>query len=363
MDFSREYHVSLLRSADELAALGRGWSDLYEIAPARFPFSSYDWTQAWRSHLCPPSELFVLAVRSGTRLTGILPLRMEKKGGFRVLRFLTDGRADYLGPLLAPGHDEAAQVLLESLCQYSAEWDLAILRNWNESACGLSSLAIPADVVSLDTEVALAPYLSFAGSWNELVSSGPSGLRRGKRRLSKFERAGGSIERHTGAGLVACARDLQSVESRSWKAGTRAARFQTTQEYEMLVAILDSDSLQQEIDVWIAWLEGLPVAYLLNFTRSDRTCYYQGAYDQNFAAYSPGTILHYRAIERTWHQGGREYDFMMGDEAWKTQWTNGVHILRQLVLFPKTLKGFLAYLTLAAPRICARRLRRAIQTS
>lgn len=363
MDVSREYHVSLLRSPNEFAALSRDWSGLYEVAPARFPFSSYDWAQAWRSHLCPPSELFVLAVRSGTRLTGILPLRMEKKGGFRVLRFLTDGRADYLGPLLAPGHDEAAQVLLESLCQYSAEWDLAILRNWNESAFGLSTLTIPAHVVSLDTEVSLAPYLSFAGSWNELVSSGPSGLRRAKRRLSKFERAGGSIERHTGTGLVSCAHDLQYVESRSWKAGTRAARFQTAQEYEMLEALLDSDSLQQEIDVWIARLEGLPVAYLLNFTRSDRTCYYQGAYDQNFAAYSPGTILHYRAIERTWHQGGREYDFMMGDEAWKTQWTNGVHILRHLVLFPKTLKGFLAYLTLAAPRIYARRLRRAIQTS
>ena len=131
----------------------------------------------------------------------------------------------------------------------------------------------------------------------------------------------------------------------------------------MLESIFDSVSLQREIDVWIARLDGVPVAYLLNFIRSGRASYYQGAYDQNFAAYSPGTILHYCAIERTWHQGGHEYNFMMGDEAWKMQWTNGVRILRQLVLFPKTLKGFLAYLTLAAPRTCARRLRRAIQPS
>jgi CelD/BcsL family acetyltransferase involved in cellulose biosynthesis len=306
MGVPREYHVSLIRSPDDLAALGRDWTSLYEAAPTGFPFSSYDWTQAWRSHLCPPSELFVLAVRSGTRLTGILPLRRENKSGFRVLRFLTDGRADYLGPLLAPGHDEAAQVLLESLCRYSAEWDLAILRNWSESVFGLSGLTLPTRVVSADSQSAQASYLSFAGSWNKLVASGPSGLRMAKRRLSKFERAGGSIERHTGADLVSCAQNIQGIEARSWKAGTRAAQFQTAQEYEMLEALLDSDSLQREIDVWIAWLDGLPVAYLLNFTRSDRTCYYQGAYDQNFAAYSPGTILHYRAIERTWHQGGRK---------------------------------------------------------
>ena len=118
----------------------------------------------------------------------------------------------------------------------------------------------------------------------------------------------------------------------------------------MLKQLLDTFGLRDEIEVWLARYDGQPVAFLLNFITPQRTCYYQGAYAEKYSRYSPGGILHYHAIRRTWQQDRREYDFMMGDESWKSGWANGERKLKHLALFPKTLSGYLAFLTLIAPR-------------
>jgi len=355
MAMVKDYEVDLLRFEDDLDKLRTDWEHLYKLTNTRNPFLSYDWSRAWRTHLCPPSELFLLTARYERTLVGLLPLRLERKGVFRVLRFLVDGRADYLGLLLASGHDEAARALLEGLVEHGAAWDVAVLRNWNDALLELNSLPIPDRLGSVQAETRIAPHLSFPGSWEQLYKSGPSQLQGSRRNVRKFERVGGTVEHVVGDRMVQTIAEIAQVEANSWKAGTRAARFCTEHDLGMLQALLESTGLHDDIEVWMARIDGAPIAFLFNFTTPERTCYYQGAYDQNFQGYSPGSILHYYAIERTWRQDRREYDFMMGDEAWKTRWTNEVRTLRQLALFRKTLRGFVAFMILVAPKMYIRR--------
>jgi CelD/BcsL family acetyltransferase involved in cellulose biosynthesis len=131
----------------------------------------------------------------------------------------------------------------------------------------------------------------------------------------------------------------------------------------MLRALLDTSRLSEEIEVWLARFDGVPVAFLLNFLSGERTCYYQGAYDKAYGTYSPGAILHYHAIERTWRENRHEYDFMMGNEPWKSGWANEVRTLSELVLYRKSPRGLLAYVSLAAPRAYARKILKGISTA
>lgn len=363
MAMVKEYKVDLLRCEDDLDKLRTDWAHLYELANTRNPFLSYDWTRAWRTYLCPPSELFLLTARYEHTLVGLLPLRLERKGVFRVLRFLADGRADYLGLLLASGHGGAARALLDALVEHGPAWDVAVLRNWNEALFGLNGLSIPNRLGSVQADAQLAPHLSFPGNWKQLCESGPSQLQWVRRSIRKFERDGGTVEYIDGDRLAKTVAEITQVEANSWKAGTRAARFHTENELGMVRALLGATRLRDDIEVWMARIDGAPIAFLFNFTTPERTCYYQGAYDQDFRGYSPGSILHYYAIERTWRQNRREYDFMMGNEAWKTRWTNEVRTLRQLALFCKTPRGFVAFMTLVAPKMYIRKWIRAVEAA
>jgi CelD/BcsL family acetyltransferase involved in cellulose biosynthesis len=55
-------------------------------------------------------------------------------------------------------------------------------------------------------------------------------------------------------------------------------------------------------------------------------------------------------MERAWQSGLREYDFMSGDEAYKSGWTDGERQIRYRALFPATPAGYAAYGALVAPR-------------
>ena len=132
IDSNSNYTVHLLESQQDLESLKADWILLYEQVQPRNPFLSYEWAQAWWSCLCPAATPFLLTLRSAGRLVGLAALRLERKRGFRMLRFLADGRADYLGFLLAPGHTHAAGLLLDNLYQHRSRWDIAVLRQLND---------------------------------------------------------------------------------------------------------------------------------------------------------------------------------------------------------------------------------------
>ena len=109
------YAFDLVHTEEGFAALETDWQRLYDQIIPRNPFFSYDWTKALWRHLCPTAPLFLLIVRSESRLVGVAPLRLEKRWGFRVLRFIGDERSDYLGFMVAPDHAGIENLMLDYL--------------------------------------------------------------------------------------------------------------------------------------------------------------------------------------------------------------------------------------------------------
>ena len=137
--------VELVRDDAALAALREDWRALERAAGNHNPFLSWSWTMACRAHIRPGDELFVLVARAGDgRMVGVAPLCVERTLGLRVLRFVADGRSDYLGFLTDPGVDGAERRLLEHLADLAGAWDVAVLRHLTADYAALDPADMPA---------------------------------------------------------------------------------------------------------------------------------------------------------------------------------------------------------------------------
>jgi len=344
------YTIDRITTTEELERLQPEWSALHAETSPRNPFLTYEWTAACWRHVCRGARLHVLTARQNGRLVAVAPLCLERRAAFRVLRFIGDGRSDYLGLLESPGSPHAGRALLDHLAGASGDWDLALFRQLCPTYTDLHETALPPTLKSEGIEGTVAPYLEHPGPFTALVKEGPSSLRRAQRAVRKFEKEGGTVERRCGADAAELVEAIATVEARSWKGREGCARFQPGSGQELLRQALRELGGRGEMEIWVAWKDERPVAFLVNFLTPERVCYYQGAYDEEHRKLYLGGLLHYRAIERAWEAGLREYDFMSGDEAYKTGWTTGERTLRYRAVFPPTPRGYLAFATLVAPR-------------
>jgi CelD/BcsL family acetyltransferase involved in cellulose biosynthesis len=342
--------AAVVRTADGLADLIPEWDRLYQESEPRNPFLSADWTKAYLDTVGRGTELFVVCLRSGDRLVGVAPLCIEQRAGFRVLRFITEDRSDYLGFLCASDHPAAAQQLLEAIVERSHEWDLAVLKQLVPDYSGLEQLKFPKAVRSSTTVATTAPYTAADVDWDELHEIGPHWLKRIRKRLPRFLRDGWALERFTGTEASARLDQVAEVEARSWKGTENVMRLQPGGGQELFRHAFETLGTRGEMQLWLASLNGRPAAYKIDFVLPGRLWVYQLGYDEEFQRASVGSFLCYVGIEQAWRGGVREYDYLSGDEAYKVERTMASRTIRHLAIHPRTLRGHLAFAVLIAPR-------------
>jgi CelD/BcsL family acetyltransferase involved in cellulose biosynthesis len=346
-----EYRTDLLRSDAELQALEPEWRALYASTAVRNPFWSYEWMAACRSHVAPRSRPYILTARRDGRLVGVAPLRLERELLFRVLRFVGDRRSDYQGFLVAAGEPGVERLLLDALAQSSHEWDLALLRQLTDDYTALHRTdALPASLRSRGSLGTVSPCVRLPDDWAQFCKDGPSAVRRAARAERKFRKRGGTVERIVGEGAVQHLDTLALVEARSWKLRRGMTVLQSGARRAFYQQLLAQLAPRGELEVWLARMDGRPVAFLINLRTPDKVWFYLGSYDASYRSYFPGGVLHYCCLQQLWEAGLREYDLLNGDEAYKFDWANATRTLRYRALFPDNLRGALAYAVLLGAR-------------
>lgn len=102
----------------------REWDALTATPPASINVSR-DWVAAALATVDRDADPFLIAVRAGGRLLGLLPLVERTANERPVLRFAGAPHNDMTDALVLPGREpEAAAALLESLCSLAAERSL-----------------------------------------------------------------------------------------------------------------------------------------------------------------------------------------------------------------------------------------------
>jgi CelD/BcsL family acetyltransferase involved in cellulose biosynthesis len=348
MEGSRD--LEIIRAIDGLHALEAEWQALHERSDPRNPFLSPAWTLACWAAQQGSVGPFVVTLREGGRLVALAPLCIEKKSGFGVLRFIADDRSDYLGFLCDPASRGVEQQLLDWILKTTGGWDLALFKQLSSDYSGLADSSIPASHASHLTTWTAAPFCASQHDWDSLHDVGPSWLKITRKRLRRFLKDGWQLERFTGAEAAAKLDLVASIEARSWKGREGSTRLQRGAGQELLRQAFESLSSGDQMQLWLASIDGKAVAFQIDFLMSDRLWVYQLAYDEAFRRTSAGSFLGYVSFENAWRGAVREYDYLGGEEPYKLDRTNGLRPIQYLALHRRNPRGWLAFGLLVAPR-------------
>lgn len=300
---SEGLEAEVLSHPDALTALQPEWAALYDRCPAATPFSSPQWLLAWWSAF-GGSPLHVITVRDRGELVGLLPLYW-----YQGRQYLAgNGISDYLDALV-PQRRAAA----------------IAGRLWDRLG--------PCELNDLPPWSALVRYAPQDRRWSISETAGchvtplahfqlPSRLRKNlaseRRRLEAIARL--DIDLATAETLAESLEALFRLHDARWSSrggsgvmnGARLRDFHRRAASALQSAgMLRLYSLRMDCEIRAA---------LYCFSRGDRTYYYLSGFDPALSAYSPGSQLIDHAIRDARERGQAEFDFLRGEESYKTRW-------------------------------------------
>jgi CelD/BcsL family acetyltransferase involved in cellulose biosynthesis len=86
-------------------------------------------------------------------------------------------------------------------------------------------------------------------------------------------------------------------------------------------------------------LNDIPAATIFGFRYNKKYYGYKSAYNPDFFTLSPGNALFAFVIREEIENGSKEYDYLIGQYAYKQYWSNEVRTLDYLQIFPKGIKA------------------------
>jgi CelD/BcsL family acetyltransferase involved in cellulose biosynthesis len=309
-----EISIQIVADLPSLAALEPAWWDLWRRAPAATPFQSPAWLLAWWRAFAP-GRLASIVLRQGGRLAGLAPLYIEGRGGDGRLLPLGIGVSDYLDLLIDPEGDRPPARLLAAALERLPAWRCLSLEELAPAAAAFA-LPPPAGCREATEAQSPCPVIDLAGPL-------PAGIQRRLRRGARRTRPLGGYEiRAVAAKECACfLGSLTRLHGCRW----RRRDGETGVLAEAAVQDFHRRALPALAEAGLARLYELRIGGRLagcyyGFFDRGRAYAYIGGFDPAFAPTSPGNLLIAHAIGEARREGGREFHFLRGREAYKYEW-------------------------------------------
>lgn len=345
--------VERIDRPDALARLRDDWSAVLEASPSRCLFLTWEWMATWWTHLAGDRKLHLLVVRSGGAPVAIAPLairppnlaRLAPLSAVELLGMGSVG-SDYLDLIIRRGRKgEATQALAEELGRGRLMLDLTQLNRTDSLAADLAAQLRSKGWRVREAVSHVCPWLTLTGrSWDAYLASlgkaHASNFKYQLRRLTnghalRLDLVRSEEERREALPLLIALHRLRWQD----RGGSNAFHDPRLESFHDEFSRL---ALQQGwLRLFVLRLKGVPAAALYGF-RYGRTFYfYQSGFDPRFAKYSLGAVTVGLTIKQAMEEGADEYDFLHGDETYKSQWAGHKRELGRLELYPPQAAGWL----------------------
>lgn len=344
----REYrtdHLMVRCASDpaELPALATAWDALVDEQAPGAVFRSAAWLLPWWKHFSAGKELRIYVARAAAtgHLLGVLPAyRVPTPLSGRRLRLMGDDivGSDYLGVIARP-EDQWAATRAIARALAAEEHDLCFNFVAEDDALvkALTHQVTRDAGQFMATPLLPCPYLDIAAAgdfrrWRDgLPRGGGAQLMRRRRWLER--RPGFELEVVTEEGRMAAAlTTLWRLHQDRWacEGGSDAV------DRPEVIAFHAEAGAELARRGWarlyLLHAEGAPRAALYGFARGGRFAYYQSGNEPAWRQRSVGTVVLGAAIEDAFARGLCEFDFLHGDEAYKSTFATSRRWLLQLRL-------------------------------
>ena len=335
----------VIQSAERFAAIRSEWNELLAASSAESPFLTWEWLNAWWTHLGGSRRLAIVTVRDGAQLMAVAPFCASRGRVPFLWRYELMGTgfagSDYLDAFIRGGHELRS---LQMLSDYVKQKGIALHLGHVPQGSWLSRIAAPLAEDGWSVRTAAdgwCPFIRLAGhSWDSFLATiGPAHRATTRRRFRTLEKKFAMRFEpilDDQARVHALAKLFEFHEARFGSHGTAfhtdalrafhldaTARLQTTGVLRLFALTLDDT------------IAG--VMYGMSF--KGRFYFYQHGYDPAFHAHGVGRAVLDLSIRAAIAEGLAEFDLLWGGEAYKSAWTSDKRPLVRLDVFPPHLGG------------------------
>jgi CelD/BcsL family acetyltransferase involved in cellulose biosynthesis len=349
-----------------LTTLRPQWNELVRASAADGPFLTWEWLHTWWKHLHGADALKAVAVRDGTDLIAIAPLRVTAGAvpWCSRLEFLGTGHAgsDYLDVIVRSGREtDALGAIARFLGTQKMTVKLDHLPAGSLGARLAERLASEGWVASVEPG-GVCPVIPLAGhTWDSylgtLGSAHRANVRRrlralGQRFQMRFEQVTSESQRREA--LEA----LGAFHERRFRTDGGSTAFFTP-----ALRAFQDEATRRALDrgwlrMYVLWLDGTPAAVMYGFFYNRQFSFYQHGFDDQYARYSVGLAVMALTIRAAIDEGAQTFDLLWGTEPYKWLWAKETRTQRQIHLFPPHLSGRVHRLAVEARRRLGRLARR-----
>jgi CelD/BcsL family acetyltransferase involved in cellulose biosynthesis len=329
-------NLEVLTSVSDLGSVAPRWDELAREEGHDGFFRTFSWYSAWLTHIRPDATPFVVVARDerGT-IIGIAPLcrLVYRDAGFRLHGLAWGGRevvsGDFLGLVASAQHRrQVTDAVLRFVWEARSRWGVLVLGELldesepYEAIRGLGSRhALPVR----RQEERICPYIALPASFEDFLDAlGRSTRYHIRRRIRECEKAGATVVTYEQPDDIASRLDtLVRLHVARWNKANLPGTLVRKGFVPFLRSVLNEPPAGAGFRLYELSHEGATAASLLTFFYTDGALYYQAGWDPEspMAAHSPGVVLMAASVRGAIEHGLRRFEFLRGDEAYKSRWT------------------------------------------
>jgi CelD/BcsL family acetyltransferase involved in cellulose biosynthesis len=294
-------------------------------------FSTWEWASVWWRHFGEGKQDLTTSVpgESG-EVVAILPLYLGIEKPVRVARFIGHGAGDELGPVCPPGQRDAA------LAEAGEGFDVLLAERLPGDG---HAEALGGRLLRPDS----SPVIDLPeGGWDDYLATRSSNFRSQVRRKErKLVRESGLSYRLSDdpARLDDDLTALFDLHEARWAGESSGALAGSRVAFHREFAAVAQE--RGWLRLWVAEIEGRPVAVWYGFRFAGADWYYQFGRDPEWDKASVGLVLLAHTVRDAIESGQRQYKLLRGGESYKDRFATGDPGL-ETVAVPRSARGRLA---------------------
>ena len=323
--------VDVLCDESALARVSEPWRRLAELTGN--PFVSPDWYVAWLRHFGSEAEPRVVVVRDREgEVRGLMPLVSEHRGGRPVLRFAGADYGDVFHPVAAPEDQVMVAARAGEALQESKT--LVLDRSGGPGDWArMLTVQMPGHL-RVDYRDAPLPFLRLDhGGWDEYLASRSRNFRNQVgRKLRNLQREHEVTFRLSTLETVDVDFELlMALHRERWaeRGGSSALRGGAPAFHRDFARAAAQNGW---LRLWFLMIDGREAAGWYGWRLGPRYAYYLAGFSSRWAGSSLGFLLLAHTIRSAFEEGAEAYDFLLGDETYKSRFTNDEREVRTIAI-------------------------------
>jgi hypothetical protein len=327
--------ITEICTLDEFLELRHIWNSILARSRDNNIFLTWEYLSTFWKHFGNMAKLRILLIKDENEIIAIAPLRQSRYGfaklfGYNVIeplgyRGLMPEGGDYTGLILGTKEMECFGLFIKYLAEQK-DWDFIYLYDVPEISSFPTLLGKMPKLIEFEIKSGvMCPYITLPTSMNIFLEELDGKFRKNLRRcLKNLERDYGKIEikKYSDFSSVKDAMEIFfKLHQERWKSKQMPGVFDKHVIRDFYIDVAKSFEINGWLALYFLTVNGEPIAAHYCFEYGGKLYFALGGFDLNYSRYSVGNLLTLKIIEKCIVKKLKEFDFMKGDEPYKSRWT------------------------------------------